>query len=571
LEAKEEEQMGRNDSEPHLMSPDIFKTGDKPSPCLLGEGRREEAGQQLAPPHRSGGVGVDGTSGSSVRVNWEICGDGSKTQTPAQAGRTSEAGSVAAEVGVPHSSVDLHYYKRCREPRGDTYSMRGGEVKDTGMAGATRIVTPNKVRQLQIALYRKARTAPKYRFWSLYGELLRRDLLEAALDAQLRNDGIAGVDGESLASINANPNTRRQWLDRLQEELKTKTYRPSPVRRVMIPKSSGGKRPLGIPTVKDRVVQTALCVLLMPIWEADFHPNSYGFRPKRRAHQAIAAINKAVHHGYVEIIDADLSKYFDTIPHRQLVQAVARRVSDGSVLRLIKGWLRAPVVEEDSDGKRRVLPNRCGTPQGGVISPLLANLYLNPLDHGANDKTAGQARMVRYADDFVIACRPGRSPAVLRRLKAWLNAKGLTLNEAKTRLVNIRHEGINFLGFNLTWRRNTRKPGGYLHVEPAQKSRAALRQNLGGILNHWTLWRPIKEVVVEVNRVLRGWAGYFHYGNSTLVMSQMRNYSRNRLRRWLWRKHACRRALWTHYTEERLHTHYGLYSLPIVAGWKAAR
>jgi RNA-directed DNA polymerase len=553
------------------MSPDMFRTGDKPSRSLIGEGRREEAGQQPAPPHRSGGVSVGSTSGSSVRESWEISGAGGKPQAPAQAGRASEAGVGAGEVGEPHSSVDLHYFKGCGEPRGFTYSRRGGEAKDAGMAGATRIVTPNKVRQLQIALYRKAKAAPKYRFWSLYGELLRRDVLEAALDAQLQNNGAAGVDGESLTSLHAHPHTRQRWVERLQRELQTKTYRPSPVRRVRIPKGSGGERALGIPTVKDRVVQTALCLLLRPIWEADFHPRSYGFRPKRRAHQAIAAINQAVHHGYVEIIDADLSKYFDTIPHRQLMQAVARRVSDGSVLRLIKGWLRAPIVEEDQDGTQRVLPNHCGTPQGGVISPLLANLYLNPLDHGANEQTAGQARMVRYADDFVIACRPGQSPGLLRRLKAWLNAKGLTLNEAKTRLVNIREQGINFLGFNLTWRRYRQQSGGYLHVAPAQKSRAALRQNLGGLLNHRTLWRPIKAVVTEVNRVLRGWAGYFHYGNSTLVMTQLRNYSRNRLRRWLWRKHACRRSLWQHYTAERMHAHYGLYALPIVAGWKVGR
>ena len=267
-----------------------------------------------------------------------------KTQPNAQAGRTSQASGVAGEVGVPHSSVDLHYFKGCKEPRGDTYSMRGGEAKDAGMAGATRIVTPNKVRELQIALYRKAKAQPKYRFWSLYGELLRREVLERALEAQIRNGGEAGVDGETLESINACPEKRQQWLDRLHEELKTKRYRPSPVRRVMIPKGRGkGQRPLGIPTVKDRVVQTAVCWLLMPIWEADFHPQSYGFRPKRRAHQAIDAIVQGVYQGYTEIIDADLTKYFDTIPHRELMKRVAQRVSDGSILRLIKSWLRAPV------------------------------------------------------------------------------------------------------------------------------------------------------------------------------------------------------------------------------------
>jgi group II intron reverse transcriptase/maturase len=448
--------------------------------------------------------------------------------------------------------------------------MRRGEAKDTGMAGESRITTPDKVRQLQIALYRKAKAEPKYRFWSLYGELLRKDVLETALAAQQRNDGAAGVDGQSMESITADPAQRQQWLDRLQEELKTKTYRPSPVRRVMIPKSSGGERPLGIPTVKDRVVQTAVYLVLMPILEADFHPCSHGFRPKRRAHQAIAEIQQAVQRGYVEIIDADLSKYFDTIPHRQLMKAVARRVSDGGVLRLIKSWLRAPVVEEDQDGKRRVIPNRRGTPQGGVISPLLANLYLNPLDHGVNGNTSGQARMVRYADDFVIACAAGRGGGLIARLKKWLQAKGLTLNEVKTRIVNIREEGINFLGFNLTWRKSFGGRG-YLHVEPGQKSRRALREKLGAILNHWTQGRLIRDAVAEVNRVLRGWAGYFHYGNSVSVMKRMKHYSQNRLRRWLWRKHGCRRSLWEHYVPEQLHQRYGLYELPTTAKWKVAR
>jgi group II intron reverse transcriptase/maturase len=438
------------------------------------------------------------------------------------------------------------------------------------MAGATRIITPDKVRQLQIALYRKAKAEPKYRFWSLYGEVMRREVLEAALAAQLHNNGAAGVDGETLAAINATPQRREQWLDRLQTELKAKTYRASPVRRVMIQKSGGGERPLGIPTVKDRVVQMAVYLVLMPVWEADFHPQSYGFRPKRQAHQAIEAVNQAVRRGCVEIIDADLSKYFDTIPHRGLMKAVAKRVSDGSVLRLIKSWLRAPVAEEDKDGIKRVIPNRRGTPQGGVISPLLSNLHLSPLDHGVNETSSGQAQMVRYADDFVIACRAGQSRKLLARLKVWLQAKGLTLNEAKTRVVDIHQQGINFLGFNLTWRQS-RQGRGYLHVEPGQKSRNALRERLGEILNHGTLWHSSAEVVAETNRTLRGWAGYFHYRNSTSVLGILRGYSRNRLRRWLWRKHACRRSLWEHYTDDRLREHYGLYELPITAAWKATR
>jgi RNA-directed DNA polymerase len=495
---------------------------------------------------------------------------GDKSQPPAQAGQTSKAGGVAGEVGVPHSSVDLHYFKRCGEPRGDTYSTHGGEAKDKEMAGATRIVTPDKVRELQIVLYRKAKAQPKYRFWSLYGELLRQDVLNAALEVQIRNGGASGVDGETLESINATPQKRQQWLERLREELKTKRYRPSPVRRVMIPKSSGGERPLGIPTVKDRVVQTAVCMLLMPIWEADFHPQSYGFRPKRRAHQAIDAIAHGVHQGYTEIIDADLSKYFDTIPHRGLMRMVAKRVSDGSLLRLIKSWLRAPVVEEDKDGTKRVIPNRCGTPQGGVISPLLANVFLNPLDHGVNQKCMGKARMIRYADDFVIVCRPGQAQGIMERTKRWLSTKGLSLNESKSRVVDIRRTGINFLGFNLTWRKSLKyRP--YLHVEPSQKSRAALRQRLGDILSHWTRWKTIDSVVKETNQALRGWAGYFHYRNSTSVMSGLKRYSRERLRRWIWRKHDCKRGLWNACSDQQLHTQYGLYALPTTAAWKGSR
>ena len=552
------------------MSLDRFRTGEKPSRSLIGEGRREGVGQQSASPQRSGGVSVDSTSVSLARESWESSSAGGNPKAAEQGSQAPETGADAGAVGVLHSSldVDLQYCERRREPREDTYSKRGSEAKDAGMAGATRIVTPDKVRELQIALYRKAKTAPKHRFWSLYGEMLREDVLGAALGMQLDKGGAAGVDGETVESVKADPARRRRWLEQLREELKTKTYRPSPVRRVMIPKRNGGKRPLGIPTVKDRVVQTAVYLLLMPIWEADFHPHSYGFRPKRRTHQAIDAINQAVRDGYVEIIDADLTKYFDTIPHLELMKAVARRVSDGSVLRLIKSWLRAPVVEEDKAGKRRVQPNLSGTPQGGVISPLLANIYLNPLDHAVNEQTQRQARMVRYADDFVIACRAGSSTGLLARLKRWLAAKGLTLNETKTRGLNIRQEGMNFLGFHLDWRRGF-KGWGYLHVEPSQASRKALRQRLREVFNHWTQGQRIKDVVAEANRVLRGWAGYFHYGNSTKMMKSLQEYSRTRPRRWLWRKQACQRRLWHDYPDEQLHEHYGLYRLPTTAGWKA--
>jgi group II intron reverse transcriptase/maturase len=570
------EPAGRNESEPHQMSLENDRPGEKPSRYLNGEGRRAQSGKPSASGRNSGGVSVDSTSGSDARVSWESCGGG-KAQPSAQAGETGEAGRITAAVGNLHSSVDLwamaeDFRQSLPEdaPREVTCSMRASGSGGSGMAGESRTRTPGKVRSLQIALYRKAKAEPKYRFWSLYGELLRWDVLEWALKEQERNGGIAGVDGESLAQINVTTESRRGWLEGLQAELKTKSYRPSPVLRVYIEKAGGGQRGLGIPTVRDRVVQTALALILMPIWEADFHPHSHGFRPKRNAHQAIDGIVEAVRHGKTEIIDADLSKYFDSIPHGELMRQVARRVSDGSVLKLIKAWLGAPIVEEDKRGKRRVTPTRCGTPQGGVISPLLANIYLNGLDHGVNERCKGRAEMHRYADDFVICCRPGQSGEILERLKRWLEAKGLKLNEEKTRVVDIRHEGMDFLGFNITWRQSKRRLH-YPHVEPSAKSQAALRRKLREQLNHWTLWRPVRENVARVNRVLRGWAGYFHYRNSSAVMDDAMTYARDRLRRWVWRKHACSRGLWKHYPNSRLHDLYGLYAMPTTAGWKAKR
>jgi group II intron reverse transcriptase/maturase len=394
----------------------------------------------------------------------------------------------------------------------------------------------------------------------------RKDVLEAAFKAVAENGGAPGVDGESLESITETAESKERWMEALRMELKEKRYRPSPVRRVWIDKRSGGKRPLGIPTVKDRVVQAAVYLLLMPIWEADFHEQSYGFRPKRRAHQAMDAIKGAVRSGRVEVIDADLSAYFDSIPHRELMKEVAKRISDGAVLALIKAWLRAPVVEEDAAGRVKISVNRQGTPQGGVISPLLANIYLNPLDWEVNEGNRKQNRMVRYADDFVVLCPVGRGQQTQEQIKRWLEGKGLELNESKTRQVNIYREGIRFLGFRLNGRRSGRGRA-YLHMEPEAGSCAALRGRLGEILNHYTRWRAIAAVVREVNLVLRGWCGYFHYGNSARVFGKAQYWVRNRLRRWVWRKHARTRALYDYYTNQRLHETYRLWKMPMMAAW----
>jgi group II intron reverse transcriptase/maturase len=428
------------------------------------------------------------------------------------------------------------------------------------------ITTPKKLLHLQDTLYRKAKAEPDYRFWSLYGELTRRDLLEHALQLVARNGGAAGVDGQQISHIRVDARTQAQWLDALQRELKDKTYRPAPVRRVWIPKSNGGQRPLGIPTVKDRVVQMAALLVLGPIFEADFHPRSCGFRPGRNAHQALDQIADALRIGRMEVVDADLSKYFDTIPHDRLMKLVARRTSDGSLLHLIKAWLDAP-VEEHSEGKTRTLPNQCGVPQGGVISPLLANLYLNALDWAVNDpQLRGQPVMVRYADDFVILCAPGQGQALKERLVRWLAARGLQLNEEKSRVTHAR-DGFNFLGFSVRWIKSL-KGGWYPHVEPSAKSAKALREAVREKLNHWTQGQRTPEVMAALNRMLRGWSGYFHYRHSSRVMNKLNWQVRRRLRRWLWRKHGRKRGLWSGYPDKSLYEKYGLWPLPIHAAWK---
>jgi RNA-directed DNA polymerase len=502
----------------------------------------------------------------------------SKTQPAAQAGSAGKAAPVGLGVGGVHNKGELNwldlwalnpetraylasYRRNAACPQATQRSKGAGD-------GSPEIITPAKLQKLQRALYRKAKAEPGYRFWSLYGELTRLELLEHALWLVERNGGAPGVDGETIQSIKATPEGRRQWLEQLQKELQNKTYRSKPVRRVYIPKDNRGKRPLGIPTVKDRVVQMAALLVLAPIFEADFHPNSCGFRPGRKAHDALDLIIAALRRGKLEVVDADLSKYFDTIPHDRLLELAARRISDGSILHLIRQWLKAPIVEEDKDGTRRVLPNGQGVPQGGVISPLLANLYLNKLDWAVNDpKERGQPVMVRYADDFVILCAPGQGAELTNRLKRWLQARGLKLNEEKTHRVDSR-EGFNFLGFTVRWQPSRRSGRWYAHIEPSPKSRQRLRDKVRGQLNHWTLHRPIAEAVTDLNKLLRGWSGYFHYRQSTRVFGKTQHWVRDRLRRWLWRKHNRTTALWSDYPNELLHARYGLWRLPMHVSWK---
>jgi len=548
----------------------------EPSRYLNGEGCQAPLSNSQAAAPPLGGVSEGDRTGRADRVSRENSSGASVTQPVVQGGEPTEPARAAGVFGVPRSSVDLPESKTGGERRRGTWVKARGhsEGPADGRTEAEtlfdRITTPPKVQKLQRALYRKAKAEPGYRFYSLYGELLRRDVLETAMSTVASNAGAAGVDGQECTAYTRSDEAWQQWRDTLLEELRAKTYRASPVRRVRIPKGDGKTRPLGIPTVKDRVVQTAVALLLLPIWEADSHPHSYAYRPQRNAQQAMDAISAALRSGRTEVIDADLSGYFDSIPHRELLRLVARRVSDGRILALIKAWLRAPIVERNPDtGRHTITGNRRGTPQGGVISPLLANLYLSRLDWQVNERCELRPVLVRYADDFVILSRPGQGAELQARLKQWLAAHGLTLNETKTRTLDVRAEGFKFLGFGVSWRRG--KTGrNYPHMEPHPKSQTKLRDKLREKLNHWTLWRAADEVIPELNRLLKGWGGYFHYANSTRVFDRLNQYAATRLQRWLWRKGGCRAAQWATNPREVLRERDGLYRLPTRAAWTRA-
>src|ERR1700704_1901871 len=345
--------------------------------------------------------------------------------------------------------------------------------------------TPIKIRILQRKLYQKAKEEPSYRFYLLHDKMYREDVLAHAYALVKSNQGAPGVDGQSFWGIESQG--LEEWLRGIRDDLRAKTYQPQAVRRVIIPKPGGGQRPLGIPTIRDRVVQTAAKLLREPIFEADFDPNAYGYRPKRSAQDAIQKVHKLLCDGYTDVVDADLSKYFDTIPHSELMQCVARRIVDRDMLRLIKMWLKVPVEERDENGKPRVSGGKgstCGTPQGGVISPLLANLYMNRfLKYWriTGKRETFQAQVVTYADDFVILSR-GRANQALDWTRQVMTRIGLTLNEAKTSIRQARQERFDFLGYTFGPYRYRKDGHWYLGTGPSKKSVSRVRQKIGEVL-----------------------------------------------------------------------------------------
>src|SRR6516165_4125018 len=382
--------------------------------------------------------------------------------------------------------------------------------------------TPEKIRSLQKKLYLKAKAEPEFRFYLLYDKVWREDILEHAYELACENDGAACVDGVTFADIEAAG--REEWLAGIGKTLRERTYRPDPVRRVMIPKPNGGERPLGIPTIRDRVVQTAVKLVIEPIIEADLEPNAYGYRPRRSAGDAVEAVHGLLRRGYTDVVDADLTKYFDTIPHEQLMRSVARRIVDKDILRLIKMWLKAPVEETDKDGRKRLTGgkrSKLGTPQGGVLSPRLANIYMNRFlkywrltEQGRKLK----AQVINYADDFVILSRGCAAQA-----KAWaaevMTRLGLMLNETKTCLRNACKERFDFLGYSFGPHYFPKDGRRYLGASPSKKSVARLKPRISAILRRGNK-DPWQAVCEDVNRVLIGWARYFNYGSARRLIAR---------------------------------------------------
>jgi len=422
------------------------------------------------------------------------------------------------------------------------------------------------VETLQTALQAKAKAAAGYRFYTLWDKVCRPDVLAEAYRRCRANRGASGVDGqtfEQIESAGVGP-----WLAALREELRRKEYRPQPLLRVWIAKSNGGQRPLGIPSIRDRVAQMAVLLVIGPIFEADLCDEQYGFRPGVDAKMAVRRVYfNVTERGLREVVDADLSDYFNTIPHGPLMRCLSRRIADGSVLSVVKLWLRAPVVERQGRGERRTTvaadTNR-GTPQGGVASPLLANLYFRRFvlawkRFGHEQRL--RARVVNYADDLVICCRPGSGPEAMATFRNLITRLGLTVNEQKTRLATLPEESIDFLGYTIG-QFHGRGGRPYIGTRPSKKSVCKLRARIHEETSSRWNWQQPAERVEVLNPILRGWCGYFNQGPVVKVYRSVRQYIERRFRRWLMRREQRRGTGYKRYPDRYLYEELGLFPVP---------
>lgn len=414
----------------------------------------------------------------------------------------------------------------------------------------------SKLQEFQRKLYTKAKAEPKFRFYSLYDKTYRTDVLTEAYRKVNANGGTSGIDGETCEAIEEQG--LDDYLTGLQLEMKEQRYRPQPVRRVYIPKANGKQRPLGIPTVRDRIVQTAFQLMLEPIFEADFSASSFGFRPKRSAHGAVREIYKYLNWGCVEVYDVDLEKYFDTVDHNKLMKLIARRIADKQVLHVIHQWLSCGYVE---DGQHR--QSRTGTPQGGVISPLLANIYLNPVDHAFERKKLGAIKngsihLVRYADDMIVLAQKKLETGITL-LEQYVERLGLRLNHEKTRHVRLDEgKSVNFLGFQFYCATSRQTGTRLILVSPSRRSQQRFRDTIRRLVNHSIPLR-VKEQVRNVNRYLSGWVGYFRLGHASAVLNDLAHFVNKRVRHVIHRRKGRRGYGWSSVGSEYIYGQLGLF------------
>ena len=424
---------------------------------------------------------------------------------------------------------------------------------------------PEKVEKLQRVLRAKAKESPSYRFYQLYDKVWREDILLWAYQRCRTNGGASGVDGQTFADIEASGVAA--WLSELVQELRNKTYRPAAVRRVWIPKADGKQRPLGIPTIRDRVVQMAFVIVVEPIFDEDLQPEQHAYRANHDAHQAVSEVQAWLDRGYTEVVDADLSGYFDTIPHHELMKCLARRISDRHLLHLVKMWLEAAVEETNEQGRivrtTRNKDDGRGTPQGGVASPLLANLYMRRFvlgwKQGGHEQRL-EAHIVNYADDFVICCKPGRADEAMSTMRQMMGKIKLTVNEQKTRRCSLPTESFTFLGFTfgeqVSWKTGRR----YLSPAPAKKKIQAICDKISAATSSRTTWRAVDVEVKQLNQMLSGWGNYFRVGYVTGAWQIVQQHACRRLRQWLQRKTKSRGGP-QNPPDLRLYEEYGLLKL----------